>query len=117
MSHFSKIFQQIMLAFLFQIKVGFPGVSVVKDSPASAGDSSSIPGSRRSPGEGNGNALQYSPPGNPMDRGAWQATVHGVARVRHDLATKNKFMIISHKMQVNDASPNPTQLLVLCIYV
>ena len=78
-----------MLAFLFQINVGFPGVSVVKNSPASAGDSSSIPGSRRSPREGKGNALQYSSPGNPMDRGAWWATVHGVARVRHDLASKN----------------------------
>ena len=90
MSHFSKISQQIMLAFLFQIKVGFPGVSVVKNSPASTGDSGSIPGSRRSPGEGNGNPLQYSSPGNPMDRGAWRATVHGVARVRHDLATKQQ---------------------------
>ena len=42
----------------------------------------------RSPGEGNGNPLQYSCLENPMDRGAWQATVHGVARVGHDLATK-----------------------------
>ena len=40
------------------------------------------------PGEENGNPLQYSCLGNPMDRGAWQATVHGVARVGHDLATK-----------------------------
>ena len=42
----------------------------------------------RSPGEGNGNPLQYSCLENPTDRGAWQATVHGVAKVRHDLATK-----------------------------
>ena len=48
----------------------------------------SIPGSGRSPGEGNGNPLQYSCLGNPMDRGAWRATVCGVARVRNDLATK-----------------------------
>ena len=48
----------------------------------------SIPGSGRSPGEGNGNTLQYSCLENPMDRGAWWATVHGVARVRHDLVTK-----------------------------
>ena len=47
-----------------------------------------IPGSRRSPGEGNGYPLQYSCLGNPMDRGAWRATVHRVTRVRHDLATK-----------------------------
>ena len=45
-----------------------------------AGDLGSIPGSGRSPGEGNGNPLQYSCLGNPMDRGAWWATVHGVAK-------------------------------------
>ena len=47
-----------------------------------------IPGSGRSPEEGNGNPLQYSCLGNPMDRGAWWATVQGVVRVRHDLVTK-----------------------------
>ena len=47
-----------------------------------------IPGSGRSPGERNGNPLQYPCLENPMDRGAWWATVHGVARVRHDLVTK-----------------------------
>ena len=47
-----------------------------------------IPGSGRSPGEANGNPLQYSYLENPMDRGAWRATVHGVTRVRHDLVTK-----------------------------
>ena len=53
------------------------------------GDRSSILESGRSPGEGNGNTLQYSCLENPMDRGAWWATVHGVARVRHDLVTKS----------------------------
>ena len=48
-----------------------PGGSVVKNPPANAGDSGSISGSRRSPGEGNGNPLQYSYLGNSMDRGAW----------------------------------------------
>ena len=48
----------------------FPGGSLVKDPPASAGDAGSIPGSRRSPGEGNGNPLQYACLVNPMDRGA-----------------------------------------------
>ena len=48
----------------------------------------SMPGSRRSPGEGNGNSLQYSCQGNPTDRGAWQATVHGGARTGHNLVTK-----------------------------
>ena len=50
--------------------MGFPGVSVVKNSPANAGDSGLIPGWGRSPREGNGNPLQYSCLGNPMDRGA-----------------------------------------------
>ena len=53
---------------------------MVKNSSASARDSSSIPGSGRSPGEGNGNPLQYSCLGNHRDRGAWQTTVHGVAK-------------------------------------
>ena len=64
--------------------VCFPSGSVVKKLPAKAGDGNaggvgSIPGSGRSPGGGNGNPLQYSCLGNPMDRRAWQATVHGVA--------------------------------------
>ena len=59
---------------------GFPGGSVVKNPPANAGDVGSIPGSERPPGEGNGNPLQYSCMGNPMDRGAWWAVVHGVAK-------------------------------------
>ena len=60
------------------IKAGFPGGSVVKNPNANAGDTGdvgSIPGSGRSPGGGNVNMLQ-----NPVDRGAWQATVHGVAK-------------------------------------
>ena len=62
----------------------FAGDSAVKNSPASAGDEGSIPGSGRSPGTGNGNTLQYSCLGNSMDRGDWWATVHGVANVRCD---------------------------------
>ena len=50
--------------------MGFPGGSVVKNAPANAGDTGSIPGLGRSPGKGNGNSLQYSCLGNPMDRGA-----------------------------------------------
>ena len=60
--------------------MGFPGGSVVKNPPASAGDTGLIHGLGRSPGEGNGNMLQYSFLDNSMDRGAWQATVQGVAR-------------------------------------
>ena len=61
-------------------KTGFPGGSVVKNSPANAGDMGLIPGLRRYPGEGNGNLFQYSCTRNPMDREAWQATVHGVTQ-------------------------------------
>ena len=59
---------------------GFPGGSEGKASAHNTGDLGSIPGSGRSPGEGNGNPLQYSCLGNPMDREAWWATVHGVAK-------------------------------------
>ena len=59
---------------------GFPGGSEVKASACNAGDLGSIPGSGQSPGEGNGNALQSSCLEDSMDRGAWQATVHGVAK-------------------------------------
>ena len=57
----------------------FPGLDN-KESACWAGDPGSIPGSGRSPGEGNGNPLQYSCLENSMDRGAWRATVHGVAK-------------------------------------
>ena len=60
--------------------LGFPGGSVVKNLPAMQENAGSIPGSGRSPGEGNGNPLQYSYLGNPMDRKTWQATVHGVEK-------------------------------------
>ena len=62
--------------------VNFPGGSVVKNLPVNAGDVGLIPRSGRSPGKGSGNALQYSCLENPMDRGAWWATVHEVARVK-----------------------------------
>ena len=60
----------------------FPGGSDNKESACNAGDPGSIPGSRRSPGEGNGNPLQYSCLENLMDGGTWQATYHGVAKSR-----------------------------------
>ena len=58
----------------------FPGHSVVKYPPANAGDTGLIPGSGRSSGEGNGNPLQYSCVGSPMERGSWQVIVHGVTK-------------------------------------
>ena len=67
-------------------KRGFPSGSEVKESARNAGDPGSIPGSGRSSGEGNGNPLQYSCLGNPMDTGAWWPTVHGVAKSRTRLS-------------------------------
>ena len=65
---------------LLESHLGFPGGSEVKASACDEGDLGSIAGLGRSPGEGNGNPLQYSCLENPMDRGAWRATVHGVAK-------------------------------------
>ena len=69
------------------IELGFPGGAVVKNLPDSAGDAGvtgSIPGLGRYPGEGNDNPLLYSCLKHLLDRGAWQATVHGSQRVGHD---------------------------------
>ena len=60
--------------------MGFPGGSDSKESACNAGDPGSIPGLGRSPGEGNDNPPQYSCLGNPMDRGAWWATIDGVTK-------------------------------------
>ena len=65
---------------------GFPGSSEVKVSASNVGDLGSIPGLGRSPGEGNGNPLQYPCLENPMDRGAWWATVHRVTKSRTRLS-------------------------------
>ena len=62
------------------IFLGFPAGSVVENPPVNAGDVGSIPGSGRFSGEGNGNPLRYFCLENSMDRGAWRATVHGVAK-------------------------------------
>ena len=73
---------------LFSLNYCFPYSSVGKESACNAGDLGLIPGSGISPGERNVNLLQYSCLENPMDRGAWQATVHGITRVGHNLVTK-----------------------------
>ena len=62
------------------LTTGFPGGSNGKKSACNARDLGLIPGSERSPGEENGNPLQYSCLGNPMERGAWQVTVYGVTK-------------------------------------
>ena len=79
----SRLYKWKILCYL-----GFPGVSAFKNPLSNARDMGSILGLGRSPGEGNGNPLQDSRLGNPMDRGAWWATVHGVAKLRHCLVTK-----------------------------
>ena len=65
---------------------GFSGATVVKNPPANVGDAGLIPGSGRFPGGGNSNPLQYSCLENPMDRGAWRATAHGVSNSRTRLS-------------------------------
>ena len=69
---------------------GFPGGSVIKNSPANAGGTGSIPGSRRSPEEGNGNPLQYSCLENPMDKEPAGLQFMESQRVRHNLVTKQQ---------------------------
>ena len=64
--------------------MGFPGGSVVKNSPTNVGDLGLIPGLGRYPGVGNGNPLQYSCLENSMDRGAWWAMVPRVAKIGHN---------------------------------
>ena len=73
---------------------------MVKNLPASAGDMSSIPESGRSPEGGNGNPLQYSCLGDPMDRGAWWAADHGVTRVGHDLKTEQQWPRVCDRLTV-----------------
>ena len=77
---------------------------MVKNLPAKVADVGLIPGLGRSPGEGNGNPLQYSCLGNPMDRGAWQATVTGWQRVRHNLTTKQQIY-----QNYNEVPPHTSQ--------
>ena len=81
--------------------MGFPGGSVVKNPPANAGDTGDwglVPGLGRSPGEGNGNSLQYSHQESPMDRGAWWATVHRVTKSRTQLSTHTHSFIPKHNL-------------------
>ena len=77
----------------------FPGGSDGKASACNAGDLGSIPGSGRSSGEGNGNPLQYSCLENPMDRGAWQATLHGVEKSRTQLSNFTSLSSLYAKCQ------------------
>ena len=73
---------------MYIITFGLPDGSAGKESACNTSDLGLSPGLGRSPGERNGSPLQYSFLENPMDRGAWQATVHRVTKIQHDLATK-----------------------------
>ena len=84
----------------FVLKLGFPDDSVVKSPSANAGDEGSIPRSRKSPGEGNGNPLQYSCLGNSKHSGAWLATVHGVVK-ESDLTQQQNNKSIYHHFNMN----------------
>ena len=86
--HVSSKHSEFQFRCMYTVTGGFPHSSVNKESACHAGHPGSIPGLGRFPGEGNGNPLQCSWLENLMDKGAWQATVHGVTRVRHDLVTK-----------------------------
>ena len=75
----------LFLSSPYLLRKGFPGGSDGKESACNTGDPGSIPGLGRSLGEGNGNPVQYSFLENPTDRGAWWASVHGVAKSRTQL--------------------------------
>ena len=96
------------------IWLGFPGDSMIKNLPTNAGDGGSVPGSGRSRGEGNGNPLQFSCLGNPRDRGAWQATIHGFTKEldmtwwlnsnSHPISIVS-LISVSHFFQINQIPP------------
>ena len=99
-------------------------VLVVKNLAANAGDLRDvglIPGLGRSPGEGQGNPLQYSCLDNPMDRGAWRATVHGVRRVECNLSTKppphNRMGIFGHVILATAWITSPCSVITSWVYV
>ena len=79
-SHYSRIWTSLATTQGFKKHKASSGGSVVKNPPANTGDAGSIPGSGRLPGEGNGLSFQYSCLENPVDREAWKATVHSVAK-------------------------------------
>ena len=94
----SKIFKEFL-----EFPGSFPGSSVGKESACNAGDQGLIPGSGRSPREGNGNPLQYSCLENPVDRGAWWATVHGVTQ------TWTRLKHLSMHACIGEGNSNPLQ--------
>jgi len=100
---------------LFTPILGFPCSSNSKEFACNAGDLGSIPGSGRSSGEGNGNPLQYSCLENPMDRGAWRATIHGVAKsqtMQQQTISKTDMLLYKNIMAFKHNFLFLTQLLI-----
>ena len=100
--------------------MGFSGNSADKESTCNAGDASSIPRLGRSAGEGNGNPLQYSCLENSMDRGAWQATVHGVAKSwtwLNDFHFHFRLYYFAHKLKTTDMHVFKVNFLVCELYL
>ena len=95
--HYFIFYGQVIFHYIYCFLHG----SGSKESACNARDPGLIPGSRRSSGEGNGNSLQYSSLENPMDRGAWCAIVHGVARAGHYLATKPPHIHIASFLSIH----------------
>ena len=126
----SRLHPEMMLNIYIMSNVytgSFPDSSVVKNPPASAGDArdpGSIPGSGRSSGEGNGKPLQYSHLENPMDGGAWWATVHGIAESdtiewpRVDRNVYVKYFLYCYQLnnEENTHLWNPTTAALLCAF-
>ena len=97
-------------------KDGFPGALDSKESACNTGDPGLMPGSGRSPGEGNGYPLQYSCLENPMDRGAWWATVHGVAKSQTRLRDLTLSQYVSAEGEGWNLTSLAVQQLRLCTY-
>ena len=100
--------------------MGFYGSSAGKESTCNAGDASSIPRLGRSAGEGNGNPLQYSCLGNSVDRGAWQATVHRVAKSwtwLNDFHFHFRLYYFAHKLKTTDMYVLKANFLVCELYL
>ena len=88
----NKLRREIVIIPFYRLKKGLPSWLDSKESLCSAGNPGLVPELGRSPGEGNGNRLQYSCLENPMDRGAWQATVHNIAKSRTRLSNSHTQM-------------------------
>ena len=94
-----KFFRFIIFSSIYKCLLWeYPRLLRGKES-ANAGDGGSTPAWRISPGVGNGSPFQYSRLGNPTDRGAWWATVHGLPRLRHDGATEHTHIRVSRKFR------------------